>query len=213
MLMNIEPIMLDTAGVRNIATADPDSTATTSTFTVTGFNTNASSRVISIDYVLAGTEDTITLTTDSTVAKASSNATTIGTSDVTSATHLASAIVTALVADNDFTGTATDGTVAFGVASSGADITFTVGDATVGTNDDLNIGDGIAGIRTETEATQGIVVGASEDTFDLTVGEQAVTNLAITQELTTPSKHMLQKFSGQSMLQASSKMSWLWMLW
>ena len=84
---NIEPIMLDTAGVRNIATADPDSTATTSTFTVTGFNTNASDRVISIDYVLAGTEDTITLTTSSTTAKASSNATTIGTSDVTSATH------------------------------------------------------------------------------------------------------------------------------
>ncbi len=176
----IEPIMLDTAGVRNIATADPDSTATTSSFTVTGFNTNASNRVISIDYVLAGTEDTITLTTDSTVAKASSTATTIGTSDVTSATHMASAIVAALVADSDFTGTAADGTVAYGVASSGAEVTFTVGDAT-STNDDLNIGDGIAGIRTETEATQGIVVGASDDTFDLTVGEQAVTNLAISQ--------------------------------
>ena len=176
---NIEPIMLDTAGVRNIATADPDSSATTSTFTVTGFNDNTSDRVISIDYVLAGTEDTITLTTASGTAKASSTATTIGTSDVTSATHLASAIVAALVADSDFTGTAADGTVAFGVASSGAEITFTVGDAT-STNDDLNIGDGIAGIRTETEATQGIVVAGTTKDFDLTVGEQVVTAIGIT---------------------------------
>ena len=53
----IEPIMLDAAGLRRIATVDPDSSAVTTSFSVTGFNTNASSRVISLDFVVAGVEE------------------------------------------------------------------------------------------------------------------------------------------------------------
>ena len=177
---NVEPIMLDTAGVRAIATIDPDATGgqITSTMSVTGFNDNASGRVISVDYVVGGVEKTITLTTAVGTALASSDSTTIGTSDVTSVTTMATSIVNALIDHADFAATAADGASAIGVASSGGTITFTVGDAT--TADDLAIGDGIAGVRLDTEATQGIVVTSSDDTFDLTVGEQAVTNLAIT---------------------------------
>jgi len=176
----IEPLMLDTAGLRRIATADPDSTAVTTSFSVTGFNTNASDRVISLDFVVAGVERTITLTTDVSKAITASTSTLIGTSDVDDATKMASAIADALQQNTTyFASAAANGAAKIGVASSGSTVTFTIGDGNTA-GDDLNIGDGIVGIRSETEATQGIVVAGTTKDFDLTVGEQAVTAIAIT---------------------------------
>ena len=135
--------------------------------------------MISLDFVVAGVERTINLTTDSSKAITASTSTLIGTSDVTNATKMASAIADALQQNTTyFAAAAANGAAKIGVASSGATVTFTIGDGNTA-GDDLNIGDGIVGIRSETEATQGIVVAGTTKDFDLTVGEQAVTGIAI----------------------------------
>ena len=182
---NVEPLMIKAENTRSISSADPDTTASTVAFTVTDTATDAENgQIISIDYAIGGTESTLTLTlvTSLTSTAAGLSGGQVGISTLSTAANLATAITTAIARQTDFTATAsvTDATAAFGVASSGAVVTFTIGDGAT-TTDDYQPLDGIHGIRTNSETTEGIVVTNSEDGFDLTVGQVSSTGLAITQ--------------------------------
>ena len=175
---NVEPLMIEAEDTRSISSVDPDNTASTVAFTVTDTATDAENgQIISIDYAIGGTESTLTLTlvTSLTSGAGGLSGGQVGISTLTTAANLATAITTAIARQTDFTATAsvTDGTAAFGVASSGAVVTFTIGDGAT-TTDDYRPLDGIHGIRTNSETTEGIVVTTGEDGFDLTVGEVSV---------------------------------------
>ena len=175
----VEPVQLKAENTRALVTGNPLVTAGVVTTSMDVMDAAPEvGQSISIDYIVGGTAKTKTLS----FSTAGSSSTNVDITGVTTAAALATAIAASLNADGDFDSSAAGNGVIGAVVGSGSDgnnrITFTVGK---NAGSGWLTGDGIVGVRTNSDATDGIVVGGSNDQFDLTVGDQTATGLTITQ--------------------------------